>query len=269
MKKMMKLLALVAALLLCCLPALAEEADESLNYILNKGSLILGLDPTFAPMGFTDENGDYVGFDIDLAQAVCDRLGVALVCQPIDWDAKEMELNAKGIDCIWNGLSISEERKASMSISLPYMRNAMILVVRADSGLTAKADLAGKKLGLQSGSTAEEALDADEEFKATLGEVVKFEFNATALMDLRNGNLDTVLMDLVVANYYIASEKADLVCLEETLLPEEYGVAFRKEDAALTAKVNEILLSMAQDGSLAKISEKWFGADITTVQAAE
>ena len=99
--------------------------------------------------------------------------------------------------------------------------------------------------------------------------MVKFEFNATALMDLRNGNLDAVLMDLVVANYYIASEKADLVCLEETLLPEEYGVAFRKEDAALTAKVNEILLSMAQDGSLAKISEKWFGADITTVQAAE
>ena len=161
-KDLMKLLALVAALLLCCLPALAEEADDNPELYSEQGLPDSGPGSHLRPHGLHHENGDYVGFDIDLAQAVCDRLGVALVCQPVDWDAKEMELNAKGIDCIWNGLSISEERKASMSISLPYMRNAMILVVRADSGLAAKADLAGKKLGLQSGSTAEEALDADE-----------------------------------------------------------------------------------------------------------
>ena len=268
MKTMMKLLAAVMALMLCCAPALAESTDDSLAYIQNKGELILGLDPTFAPMGFTDEDGAIVGYDIDVAAEVCARLGVALKCQPIDWTAKEMELNAKNIDCIWNGMSISEERLASMSISVPYMNNAMILVVCADSGIQSKADLAGRKLGLQGGSTAEKALDGDAEFKASLDEVVPFEFNAVALMDLRQGGVDAVLMDLVAANYYIATEKADLVCLEETLLPEAYGIGFRKEDAELTEAVNNALFDMVKDGSLAQITEKWFGADISSVKDA-
>ena len=268
MKTMLKLLAAMMALLLCCAPALAETADDSLAYIQGKGTLVLGLDPTFAPLGFTDENGEIVGFDIDVAAEVCARLGVELVCQPIDWEAKEMELNNKNIDCIWNGMSISEDRLASMSISVPYMRNAMILVVRADSGIATKADLAGKKLGLQGGSTAEEALDADEAFKATLGDVVPFEFNAIALKDLQQGGLDAVLLDLVVADYYITTEQAALVRLEETLLPEEYGIGFRKDDAALTAAVNQALFDMVADGTLAQISEKWFGSDITIVAEA-
>lgn len=268
MKTMMKLLAALMALMLCCAPALAESTDNSLAYIQNKGELILGLDPTFAPMGFTDEDGTIIGYDIDVAAEVCARLGVTLKCQPIDWAAKEMELNAKNIDCIWNGMSISNDRLASMSISVPYMNNAMILVVRADSGIKTKADLAGKKLGLQGGSTAEEALDGDADFKATLGEVVPFEFNAVALMDLRQGGVDAVLMDLVAANYYIATEKADLICLEETLLPEAYGIGFRKEDAALTEAVNNALFDMVKDGSLAEITEKWFGTDISSVKDA-
>ena len=269
MKTMMKLLASLMALMLCCAPALAESAaDDSLAYIQNKGELILGLDPTFAPMGFTDENGEIVGYDIDVAAEVCARLGVTLMCQPIDWTAKEMELNAKNIDCIWNGMSISDDRLASMSISVPYMSNAMILVTRADSGIETKADLKGKKLGLQGGSTAEEALDGDADFKASLGEVVPFEFNAVALMDLRQGGVDAVLMDLVAANYYIATEKADLVCLDETLLPEEYGIGFRKTDAALTEAVNNALFDMVKDGTLAQITEKWFGTDISCVKDA-
>lgn len=266
MKTMMKLLAAVMALMMCCALALADSADESLAYIQGKGSLILGLDPTFAPMGFTEEDGSIVGFDIDTAAEVAKRLGVELVCQPIDWAAKEMDLNNKNIDCIWNGMSISDDRLASMSISVPYMSNAMILVVRADSGIATKADLAGKKLGLQGGSTAEEALDGDEAFKATLGEVVPFDYNTDALMDLRQGGLDAVLMDLVVADYYITTEQAELVRLEETLLPESYGIGFRKADAALTDAVNNALFDMVKDGTLAQISEKWFGSDITTVK---
>ena len=267
MKTMVKLVATMMALLMLCMPVMASAADDgSLAKIQAKGTLILGLDPTFAPLGYTEEDGSIVGFDIDVANEVCTRLGVELVCQPIDWSAKEMELNNGNIDCIWNGMSISPDRLATMSISVPYMRNAMILVVRSDSGYAAKADLAGKKLGLQGGSTAEEALDEDEEFKASLGEVVPFEYNATALMDLEQGGLDAVLMDLVVAEYYIATEGVELVCLEETLMPEDYGIGFRKADEALTNAVNEAMFAMVKDGTMEKISEKWFGRDLTTVK---
>ena len=266
MKMMMKVLAVTAALLMFCMPAMAAGVDGSLTEIIMHEKLVLGLDPTFAPLGYTEEDGSIVGFDIDVATEVCARLGVELVCQPIAWEAKEMELNNKNIDCIWNGMSISPDRMASMLISTPYMSNAMILVVRADSGIVDKAGLSGKKLGVQGGSTAEEALDEDEEFKASLGDVVYFDYNSEALMDLRQGGLDAVLMDLVVAEYYITTEQADLVCLEETLMPEEYGIGFRKNDQALHDKVDEILFEMDEDGTLAKISEKWFGTDLTTIK---
>ena len=264
MKMILRVLTLAAALMMFCAPALAT--DSSLTDVLMHEKLVLGLDPTFAPMGYTEEDGSIVGFDIDVAAEVCARLGVELVCQPIAWEAKEMELNNKNIDCIWNGMSISPDRMASMLISTPYMKNAMILVVRADSGIETKADLAGKKLGVQGGSTAEEALDEDAEFKASLGDVLFFDYNSEALMDLRQGGLDAVLMDLVVAEYYITTEQAELVCLEETLMPEEYGIGFRKNDQALHDAVDEILFAMKDDGTLAAISEKWFGTDLTTVQ---
>ena len=264
MKMILRVLAVAAALMMFCVPALAT--DSSLTDILMHQKLVLGLDPTFAPMGYTEEDGSIVGFDIDVAAEVCARLGVELVCQPIAWEAKELELNNKNIDCIWNGMSISPDRMASMLISTPYMRNAMILVVRTDSGIETKADLAGKKLGVQGGSTAEEALDEDAEFKASLGEVLFFDYNSEALMDLRQGGLDAVLMDLVVAEYYITTEQAELVCLEETLMPEEYGIGFRKNDQALHDAVDEILFDMNDDGTLAAISVTWFGTDLTTVQ---
>ena len=267
MKRLFKLLAALLALALCCAPALAETADDSLTYIQEKGTLVLGLDPYFPPMGFYDEDGGITGFDIDVATEVCARLGVQLVATPISWEAKEMELNNKNIDCIWNGMSISEDRLASMSISVPYMANAMVLVVRADSGIATKADLAGKTLGLQSGSTAEEALDGDEAFKATLGKVVPFDDNTVALMDLQNGGLDAVLLDLVVADYYMANNvDAKLVRIDETLLPEEYGIGFRKADVALTEAVNQAMFDMVADGTMAAFSERWFGSDLTTVK---
>ena len=265
-RTLMNLLAVAAALLMCCAPVMASATDTSLTDVQMKQKLVLGLDPTFAPMGFVDEEGNIIGFDIDVALEVCARLGVELVCQPIVWDDKEIELNNYTIDCIWNGLSISPDRLASMSISVPYMRNAMILVVRADSGYETKADLAGKKLGFQVGSTAEEALDEDVTLKSSLGEICPFNNNKEALTELREGNLDAVLMDLVVADYYITSEQADLVRLEETLMPEDYGIAFRKGDEALTQAVNRALFDMVKDHRLAEISEKWFGRDLTTVK---
>lgn len=264
MKRFAALLMMLA--LLCALPAMAETTDDSLQKILDKGQLILGLDASFPPMGFTDpDSGEIVGFDIDLAKEVCQRLGVTLVTQPIDWAAKEMELNDGNIDCIWNGMTITPERLESMSISKPYLENLQVLVVREDAGIQTLADLAGKKLGIQAGSSANDALDAAADFKASLGEVVPFDENLTALMDLNGKGLDAVLVDSIVANYYITINDYAFVILEESLAPEEYGIGFRKADVSLCAKVDELLLAMKADGTVETISTEWFGSDITVI----
>lgn len=239
--------------------------DTSLTALQEKGEMVLGLDASFPPMGFTDDAGEIIGYDIDLAAAVCERLGLALRCQPIDWDAKEMELNSGAIDCIWNGMSITPERQENMSLSLPYLKNEQVLVVRAGSGYKTLADLAGKNLGLQAGSSADDALTAAADFKATLKAVMPYEDNTVALLDLGNGGVDAVLVDSVVAEYYIAAMGVDYVILDEALAGEEYGIGFRKGDAALTAAVNEALLAMAQDGSLEEITVKWFGENVSII----
>ena len=244
----------------------AAAEDNSLQSILDKGKLVLGLDASFPPMGFVDAaTGEIVGFDIDLAKEVTKRLGVELVPQPIDWAAKEMELNAGNIDCIWNGMTITPQRLESMSISLPYLRNDQVVVVRKDAGITDLGGLAGKTLGLQAGSSANDALDAAEAFKASLGDVVPFDENLTALMDLNVGGLDAVLVDVIVANYYMTVNSYPFLVLDESLAPEEYGIGFRKADAALTDKVNELLLAMRADGTLEEIAIKWFGEDISII----
>ena len=265
MKKFLSTL-LALALLLTCVSAFAQTSDDSLQKVLDKGELILGLDASFPPMGFTDEKtGEIVGFDIDVAKEVCSRLGVTLKCQPIDWAAKEMELNAGNIDCIWNGMTITDERKESMSISVPYLQNEQVVVVKNDSGISALADLAGKKLALQAGSSANDALDAAADFKASLGEVVPMDENMTALMDLNIGGVDAVLVDIIVANYYITINDYPFTVLEESLAPEQYGIGLRKTDAALTDAINNALFEMVKDGKLAEISNTWFSSDITVV----
>ena len=271
MKMLTKALALVMALLLCA-PAFAESADDSLQYILNKGELILGLDDTFPPMGYRDETTDeIIGYDIDVAREVCARLGVKLVCQPIDWSAKEMELSNKNIDCIWNGMSITDERLESMAMSIPYMNNKIVMVAKDSSGFKSIADMKGKKIAVQSGSFAEEVLETYEQYADFYGsvEVLAFEEYLTALMDLQKGGVDGVLIDLVVAEFRIAGLGDDSLVIIDELEDDLYGVGFRKADEALRDKVNEILLEMAQDGKLAEISEKWFGKNISIVGAAE
>ncbi len=261
-----KILACALALMML-LPAFAmgEVADNSLQYVLDKGTLVLGFDPGFPPMGYTDEDGEYVGFDLDLAYAVCDYLGVELVLQPIDWDAKEMELNAKNIDCIWNGFTMTPEREEAMSFSIPYMANEQVLVVKEDSAFKTQADLAGKRLGVQATSSAVDALNAAEEFKATLSEVAEYDMNTTLLMDLDKGGVDVALLDIIVAGYYMATENVSFRILEESLAPEYFAVGFRKADVALTEAVDEALVALAMNGVMADISTEWFSSDITIV----
>jgi len=243
----------------------APKRDTSWEEIVKKGEFVLGLDDSFPPMGFRDDQGQIVGFDIDVAKAVCQRLQINLKLQPINWDAKEQELNTKNIDCIWNGLTITPERQKNLLFTKPYMKNRQVVVVCGNSGLSSLAALAGKRLGLQAGSSAKDALDKASNFKASLAEVIEFDENMTALMDLEMGGVDAVLMDEIVARYYIQQRNKNFVVLDEALAGEEYGIGFRKNDQELMAKVQETLEAMAKDGSLAAISHKWFGEDITII----
>lgn len=244
--------------------AVAGE-DKSLDSIKEKGKFILGLDDSFPPMGFRDENNEIVGFDIDLAKEVTSRMGVELVVQPISWDSKEMELNSGNIDCIWNGMSINDDRKAAMNLSEAYLRNDMVFVVLDSSAYNSQADLAGKNVAVQNGSSAQEILEGSE-FKGQAGSIIGYDDNVTAFMDLDANGVDAVFLDSVVANYFITSKNKPYRILSDVLYEEEYAIGFRKNDQALRDEVQKILSEMKADGKVGEISTKWFGSDITIIE---
>ena len=242
----------------------AAGEDLSLQKVKDSGKFILGLDATFKPMGYTDENDQIVGFDIDVAEEVCKRMGVELVKQPINWDTKETDLDVGKCDCIWNGLSVSEERAEKMNLSEPYMKNSMVFVVKGDSTCASMDDLKGKKIGVQNGSTAQEILEACE-IKDDIS-INAIATNVEALQQLEMGIVDAVFLDKVVADYEIKTGGKDYKILPEGLEEEEYAIAFRKNDQALRDEVQKILSEMKADGTLGKIATEWFGSDITTVK---
>ncbi|HET9594056.1 MAG TPA: amino acid ABC transporter substrate-binding protein [Anaeromyxobacteraceae bacterium] len=256
---------LLAAVCLAALRTTALAADTSLQAVKQKGKLVLGLDDSFPPMGFRNEDNQIVGYDIDVAKDVARRLGVQLAPQPIDWNAKEQELNTGKIDCIWNGFTITDERKKVMAFTKPYLRNAQVVVVKKGSPYTTLASLKGKKVGLQAGSSAAGALDSAASFKASLKQVVEFKDNLTALMDLEARGVDAVVMDLILAEDNIKRSGRPYAVLQESLAPEMFGVGFRKGDLALRDAVQGALEAMASDGTLGRITTKWFGSDISVV----
>lgn len=265
MKKIIAALCAATAVLsfVSCSKKTAE--DNSFDALKKKGEFVLGLDDSFPPLGFRDENNEIVGFDIDLAKEVSSRFGVSFRAQPINWDSKEQELATGNIDCIWNGLTITEERKNALSFSKPYLKNAQVVVVKGGSGISKLGDLAGKTIGLQAGSSASDAVEASVEFKKSLKSIVEFKDNIMALNDLEIGGVDGVVMDLIVANYAVKTSGKDFTILSEGLSPEEYGIAFRKNDVKLTEAVQSALEEMAKDGTVEKIATKWFGSDITVI----
>ena len=256
MKKFIAIIIAVVVLALCLVGC--GQKDEN--------TFVLGLDDSFPPMGYTDENGDIVGFDIDLAAEVCERLGYELKLQPINWDAKEVELNSGNIDCIWNGMSVNPERAESMSLSVPYMKNTQAVVVPADSDIYTLADLEGKIVGAQAGSTAMDAIDANPDVKASFGELMELKDNMMCIQELKLGTLEAVVADEILINYYTAEEADQWRVLEENLGEEEYAIGFRKDDTELTAAVNDTLKEMVADGSFAEISEKWFGRNVNIIE---
>lgn len=267
MKKLLSLLLLVTLIFTSVFAQGSSDdgVDNSLDNVLSRGTFILGLDDSFPPMGYRDESGEIVGFDIDVAREVCSRLGVELVCQPVDWNAKEQELATGNIDCIWNGFTVTDERRQQMLFSDPYVNNAQVLVVRGDSSVNSISDLAGATIGVQAGSSAQDAINDTPGFLDTIGSVVEFRDNLTALMDLEIGGCDAVVLDLLVANDNINRSGKDFRILDETLVEEEYAIGFRLHDVALRDAVQAEINAMADDGTLAQIAIKWFGADITVV----
>ncbi len=181
-----------------------SDGDLSLTAIQEKGILVMGLDDNFPPMGFRDDENNIVGFDVDLAEEVCERLGVELQLQPIDWDAKELELSSGNIDCIWNGMTVTDERATNMYLSKPYLDNRQVLIVAADSGIETLADLEGKIIGLQKGSSARVAYDSSSLVDTT--EVQEYVDNVSVYLDLQAGRVDAFLVDEVAGNYIIANQ---------------------------------------------------------------
>lgn len=268
MKNSVKVLVACVAVVLAltgCKKNKVEGKDTSLTDLQAKGKFILGLDDSFPPLGFRDENNTIVGYDIDLATEVAKRLGVELVCQPIDWAAKEQELSTGKIDCIWNGFTLDKERLQSMSCTKPYLNNAQVIVVRADSGITSLADMAGKVVGVQAGSSAQSAIDGSPDFKDSLKTIVEFKENVTAMNDLEIKRIDGIVMDRVVAEYSITKSGKPYVILNESLAPEQYGVAFKLGNIALRDKVQATLEEMQADGTVTAISNKWFGKDLSVI----
>ena len=226
-----------------------QKADNSLEALKARGVFVLGLDDSFPPMGFRNDDNEIVGFDIDLAKEVAARLGVEFKAQPIDWDAKEMELSTGKIDCIWNGLTITPEREEALALTKAYLNNDQVLVVRNDGAIKTLADAAGKKVGIQSGSSAQDAVEANPDFKASLKELVAFRENLTALNDLETRGIDGVVMDSIVAAYDIAQSGKPLTIVTEVLAKEGYGIAFRKNDIKLRDAVQSTLKEIGKNGT--------------------
>ena len=228
------------------------------------GTLIVGFDQDFPPMGFVGDNGEYTGFDLNLAKEVASRLGLEYKAQPIAWDSKDMELESGNIDCIWNGFTITG-REDDYIWTTPYMANKQVFVVANDSDIKSQADLAGKVVEVQADSSAEAALKENQDLANTFGQLLTTPDYNTAFMDLEQGAVDAVAMDVIVAGYQIKQRNADFKILDDTLSAEEYGVGFKKGNTELRDKVQGALEEMAADGTLAKISDEWFGEDVTTI----
>lgn len=245
-------------------PDTSVQSEEGQGDPAAAKKFIVGFDQDFPPMGFVDDNNEYAGFDLDLAKEVASRLGMEFVAQPIAWDSKDMELGSGNIDCIWNGFTISG-REDKYTWTEAYMENDQVVVVRNDSDIKSLADLAGKTVAVQKDSSALAAVNENPDLKNSFGELIEMESYLNSLMELEMGSVDAIIMDEIVARYQIQTSNKPLKILDEIVASEEYGVGFLLGNTELRDQVQKTLEDMAADGTMAKISEKWFGSDITII----
>lgn len=260
MKKIKTLLVGLAATTTILAACGDTEESTSSSKTEEKEVLIIGIDDKFAPMGFRDESNEIVGFDIDYARAAADQMGVEVEFQPIDWKTKEVELASSRIDLIWNGYTITDERKEKVLFTEPYLENAQVVMTLKDSDLASIEDLAGKDVGIQALSSAVDAINAHS-VKDEIASLSEYGDNVLALTDLKAGRTQAVIIDSVVGEYYMTQEPDTFKILDDALAPEQYGVGVKKGNEELLEELQAALDIMNENGVAAKISEKWFGED--------
>ena len=251
-------LALAATMLVVPFAGCSAQTEEE-----TKEQFVVGFDAEFPPMGFVADDGSYTGFDLDLAAEVASRLGMEFVAQPIDWDSKDMELASGNIDCIWNGFTMTG-REDAYAWTSAYMNNAQVIVVAADSGVTSLDDLNSAVFCAQRDSSGLAAIyEAGLDVLAT--DVVEVDTYLNAMMQLGANGVDAIVMDEIVARYEIQTSGKAFKVLDDAVASEEYGVGFALDNTELRDQVQATLEEMAADGTLAEISNEWFGADVTII----
>lgn len=233
----------------------------------SKNTFTVGFDQDFPPFGYVGDDGEYTGFDIEMATECAKRMGKEIVLQPIDWDAKDMELEAGTIDCIWNGFTVNG-REDQYTWTDSYMDNTQVVVTKKDSGITTLDDLAGKIVEVQKESSAQTALEDEEnaDLLASFGDFLQVGEYNTAFMDLESGAVDAIAMNIGVAKFQLEGKEDDYVILDDVISSEQYAVGFLKGNDALRDEVQDALMELVDDGTFAKISDKYFGYDVCTLK---
>lgn len=244
------------------------ETDKTgWEYIKEKGKLVIGLDDTFAPMGFRNEKNELVGFDIDLANAVGEKLGVEIEFQPIDWNAKEMELSSKRIDCIWNGMSATEDRQESMALTKKYLNNRIVIMTMDDSLIVDSAeDLKNLKIGTQADSAAFETMQDNDAYDSFSENIVEYDTYDEAILDMQAGRIDCIVVDQVLGEYKNNQMDGAMKECSFDFGDDFYAIGCRQGEEDLADKISDAIQALIDDGTAADISNKWFGRDIVILE---
>lgn len=257
--------------LTACTQKASDPNQDNWAKYQKHGSITIGFDNTFIPMGFEEKNGQYVGFDIDLAQAVSEKLGIQIKFQPIDWDMKETELQNGTIDAIRNGYSATDERREKVAFTIPYMENQQVLVSKKSQNIQSVKDMNKKVLGAQAGSSGYLNFEGQPELlknRVKDQKANQYQSFTEALIDLKNDRIDALLIDRVYANYYLQSEGIlnDYNVFSAGFESEAFAVGVRPADKTLLDALNQAFVSLYKEGKFQEISQKWFGEDVATSQ---
>ena len=262
MKNLAKGLIIVSIILIIVIGMININKEDNTN---KENTLVVGLDDSFPPMGFRNENNEIVGFDIDLAKAVAEELGMDVKFQPISWASKEQELSSGNIDCIWNGFAYNEERAATMTLSNPYIKGENYFILKNGTKVTSQEELKGMKIGVQTGSIQAQDLEKSDFGKSV--EIIQYGDNLTAFMDLETEGIDALFCSNIIGNYLITSKNKDYetVPSENITISNGSVIAFKQGNIELKDKIQNALMELDKEGKLEEISEKWFGKDMIII----
>ena len=262
---------ILSILFMACTQKASDPKQDNWEKYQQQNSITVGFDNTFVPMGYEEKNGQYAGFDIDLAKLVSEKLGIQVHFQPIDWDMKETELQNGTIDAIWNGYSATDERREKVAFTIPYMQNTQVIVSKKSSNIRSVEDMKDKVLGAQTGSSGYLDFEAQPELlknHVKNHDADQYQSFNEALIDLKNDRIDALLIDRVYANYYLASEGImdDYEIFPAGFESESFAVGVRKSDKTLQEQLSQAFVALYQEGKFQEISQKWFGENIVTTE---